>query len=83
MTIGVWNWNLMSFSIFNLLNFQIFEIFQIELLFEFISPPDLENIYFEDEDYEVEVEAEPKVTTIAKVRDHSGYNRPVRFVEIQ
>ena len=51
-------------------------------MFEFISPPDLENIYFEDEDYEVEVEAEPKVTTIAKVRDHSGYNRPVRFVEI-
>ena len=38
-------------------------------------------MYFEDEEYEVEVEREAKVTTIAKFRDHSGFNRPVRSVK--
>ena len=29
----------------------------------------------------MEVEREAKVTTIAKFRDHSGFNRPVRSVQ--
>ena len=43
-----------------------------------IFPSDLDGVYFEEEEFEVEVEREAKVTTIAKFRDHSGFNRPVR-----